>query len=107
MNLNELYFEYIVLTKIIGEPTFNKLHEMFRQFKENTAAVLCTLGGRSNGYLGMIVSAAQYNTVATGAPFVPPPMPGVLVIDPAYTQYQIAMANTKYKADLREDQPYI
>ena len=86
INLNELYFEYKVLTKIIGEPTFDKLHEMFRQLKANMAAVPCTLGGGENGYLGMNVSSAQYNTVAPGAPFVPPPMPGALVIDPAYMQ---------------------
>ena len=91
-----MYFEYKVLTKIIGEPTFNKLHKIFRQLRENTAAGPCTLGGGANGYLGMLVSAAQYNTVATSAPFVPPPMPGHLVIDTAYTQYQIATARTQY-----------
>ena len=93
--------------KITGEPNFDKWQKNFQKLKANTVAVLCTIGGGANGYLGIIVSAAQYNTVATGAPFVPPPMPGALVIDPAYTQYQIAMAKTKYKADLREDQPCI
>ena len=102
INLNELYFDYKVLTKIIGESTFDKLHGMFWQLKANTAAVLCTLGGGSNRYLWMLVSAAEYNTVALDAPFVPPPMPGALVIDPVYTQYQIAMAKTKYEAALRE-----
>ena len=105
--LNELYFEYKVITKITGEPTFEKLYEMFRQLKANMAAVPCTLVGGANGYLGMLVSAEQYNTVAPGAPFVPPHMPGHLVIDPAYTQYQIAMAKTQYKAALSEHQTYI
>ena len=100
INLNELYFEYKVLTKIIGQPTFDKLHKMFQQLQANTAAVPCTMGGGSNGYLVMLVCAAQYNTVAPGAPFMPPPRPGALVIDPAYTQYQIAMAKTQYKAAL-------
>ena len=85
INLNELYFKYKILKKITGEPTFDKLHEMFRQFKSNTAEVPCTLDGGANRYLGMLVSAVQYNTVAHGEPFVPPPMPGHLVIDPAYT----------------------
>ena len=80
---------------------------MFRQLKANTEAVPFTLGGGANGYLGMLVIAAQYNTVTPGAPFVPPPMSGVLVIDPAYTQYQIAMAKTQYEAALREHQTYI
>ena len=89
INFNKLYFKYKVLAKIIGEPTFNKLHEMFRHLKANTVAVPCTLGGEANGYLVMLVSAAQYNTVVPGAPFVSSPMPSALVIDPAYTQYQI------------------
>ena len=49
-------------------------------------------------------SAAQYNIVAPGAPFVPPPMPGHLVIDPEYTQYQIVMAKKQYEAALPEHQ---
>ena len=102
INLNELYFEYKVLMKIIGEPTFNKFHEFFRQLKANTAEVPCTLGGGADGNLRMLVSAVQYNTVASGASFVPSPMPGALVINLAYTQYQIAMAKTQYEAALRE-----
>ena len=106
-NLNELYFEYKVLTKIIGEPTFDKLHKMFQQLQANTAAVPCTLGGVANGSLGMLVSTAQYNTVTPGAPFVPPHMPCALVIDPAYTQYQITMSKTQYGAALRDHKKYI
>ena len=71
------------------------------------AAVPCTLGVGENGYLGMLLSAAQFNTVAPGTLFVPPPMPGALVIDPAYTQYQIAMSKTQYEAALRDHKKYI
>ena len=107
INLNELYFEYKVLTKIIGEPTFDKLHVLFRELKANTAAVPCTLAGGANGYLGMLVSAAQYQTVAPGTPFTPPPQPGPLVIDPTDTQYQIMIAKTQYETALREHQTYV
>ena len=94
INLNELYFEYKVLKKIIGEPTFTHLYELFRELKENTAAVPCTLGGGSNGYLGMLVSAAQYEIVAPGTLFIAPVIPTALAIDPAGTQYQIDIAKT-------------
>ena len=107
INLNELYFEYKVLTKIIGEPTFDKLHVLFRELKANTAAVPCTLAGGANGYLGMLVSAAQYQTVAPGTPFAAPPQPGPLVIDPTDTQYQIMIAKTQYETALREHQTYV
>ena len=107
INLNELYFEYKVLTKIIGEPTFDKLHVLFRELKSNTAAVPCTLAGGANGYLGMLVSAAQYETVAPGTPFIPPPQPGPLIIDPTDTQYQIMIAKTQHETALREHQTYV
>ena len=107
INLNELYFEYKVLTKIIVEPTFNKLHEMFYQLKSNTAAIPCTLGGGINKYLGMLISAARYATVAPTTPFVPPPMPGALVIDSNMTQYQIAITKNQNNIALHEHQTYV
>ena len=82
------------------------MYEKFQQIKSNTAAVPCTLGGEAKGYLGILVSATMYNIVAPEAPFVPPPMPGALVIDPAYTQYQIAISKNQYKTDLREHHIY-
>ena len=107
IDLNVLYFKYKVLTKITGKPTFAKLHVLFRKLKSNTAAVPCTLAGGANGYLGMLVSAAQYQTVAPGTPFVPPPQPGALIIDPNDTQYQIMIAKTQYETALREHQTYV
>ena len=61
INLNELYFEYKVLTEITGEPTFDELHKMFQQLKANMAAVPCTLGGGANGYLAR--NAHKYRVV--------------------------------------------
>ena len=63
INLKELYFEYKVLTKIIGKPDFEKLHVLFRELKANTAVVPCSLGGGASGYLGMLVTATQYATI--------------------------------------------
>mgnify|MGYP000515067367 CR=1 FL=1 len=60
INLNELYYEYKVLTKIVGKPSFNKLVVLFQELKANPAAVPCTLAGGANGYFGMLVSTAQY-----------------------------------------------
>ena len=107
INLNDLYYEYKVLTKIHGEPTFDGLHAMFRELKANSAAVPCTLGGGANGYLGMMVDAAKYETVAPGTPFVPPVAPGRLIIVPTDTQYQIMIAKTQYETALREHQTYV
>ena len=108
INLKDLYFEYIVLTKIIGEPDFEKLHVLFRELKSNTAAVPCTLGGDgTNGYLVMLSSATQYATIAPTTPFAPPIMPPDLVINPVATQYQIAISKSQYDTAFCEYQMYI
>ena len=46
------------------------------------------MGGGANRYLGIIVSAAKYNIVTPGAPFVSPPMPGELVMTHFHQAYQ-------------------
>ena len=107
INLNKFYFDYKVLTRIIGKPNFIHLHELFRELKANTAAVPFTLRGGTNGYLGILVSATQYEIVAPETPFTAPFMPTTLLIDPVGTQYQIDIANTQYNTDLREYQTYI
>ena len=107
INLRELYFEYKVLMKIIGEPDFEKLHLLFCKLKDNAAAVQCTLGGGSNGYLGMLVTNVQYTTISPTEAFTPPLMPTALVLDPGFTQYQIALSKSLYDTALREYQTYM
>ena len=107
INLNDLYFEYKVLPRVVGEPTLKVLHEILKQLKANTSTVPCMLGGGSNGYLGTLVSTAKYDTIAPGTLFVPPTMPGALTILLTDTQYQIAIDKTQYETALREHQTYI
>ena len=107
INLNDLYFENKELTKIVGEPNFDKVHILLRVLKANTAAGTCTLAGGANGYLGILVSAARYQIVAPGTLFVPPNTPGPLLINPGDTQYQIMIAKTQFETALREHQTYI
>ena len=107
ISLNNLYFEYKLLTKIVGEPNFDKLHVLFRELKADTVAVPCTLAKGSKGYLGMMVTAANYAKVVPGTTFVPPNVPGPLFIMEGNTQYQIMMAKTVYETALREQHTYI
>ena len=102
ISLNNLYFEYKLLTKIVGEPNFDKLHVLFRELKADTVAVPCTLAKGSKGYLGMMVTAAQYATVEPGTLFVPSNVPGPLVIMEVNTQYQIMMTKAVYDTVLRK-----
>ena len=85
INLNELYYDYKVLTKIVGEPNFDKLIVLFQELKANTAAVQCTLASGATGYLGIIASAALYDTIAPGTLFVPAIALIALAINPGNT----------------------
>ena len=58
---------------------------LFQELKANTVAIPYTLAGGASGYLGMIVSKVQYQTVVPGTPSVPPVAPVVLAINPGDT----------------------
>ena len=85
INLNNLYYERKVLTKIYGEPNLDRLHVLFRKLTAHTVVVPCTLGRGANGYSGMLVSVPHYETVAPGTPFVPSGAPCRLLINPGDT----------------------
>ena len=78
---------YKVLAEIINKPIFDKLNTMFQELRANATAVLCTLGGDANKYLGIIVCVAQCDILSPTTPLVSPPMPGAL----AKTQYETAL----------------
>jgi hypothetical protein len=79
------------IPKIQGAPDFSSLSELKQLLGANAAEKDTTLGGSANGYLGLILTAAQYNTIAPGTPFVTPIFPGNQPIIPAgATAAQIA-----------------
>ena len=80
---------------------------MLKQLKANKTSVPCTVGGGTNGYLAMLISATMYTTVAPGIPFVPPLMLAALVIWATDIQYQIVIVKTQYDRAMSEHQTYI
>ena len=82
-NYRETTFEYADLTPIRGEPTYDSLTILLNQLKANARSVRTSLGGGQHGYLGLLMSPAQYATIAPHTPFIYPTHPGQLNI-PAY-----------------------
>ena len=70
---------------------------MLLQLKENVVSVPCTLGGGAHGFIGIILSAPTYATLAPNTPFVNPTHPGALAYVPGATQYEIAAAKTLHE----------
>jgi hypothetical protein len=94
--------------KIIGQPTYNTLTNLRDALKQNAAAVPSNRGGGAHGYLGLVMSALMYDTVAPGQPFTivnyPGPQPVIPV--PPGTTAQISKAVRQHSEDLREWREY-
>jgi hypothetical protein len=93
--------------KIIGQPTYDTLTHLRDELKQNAAAVPSNRGGGAHGYLGIVMSASMYDTVAPGQPFTivnyPGPQPD---LTNATTQAQISEAVRQHSEDLREWREY-
>jgi hypothetical protein len=51
------------LTKIHGRPTYDSLNELRNELKSNASSIPTSRGGGGHGYLGLILSADDYNTL--------------------------------------------
>jgi hypothetical protein len=79
------------IPKIQGAPDFSSLSELKQLLGSKPAEKDTTLGHRANGYLGLILTVAEYNTIAPGTPFITPIFPDNQPIIPAgATAAQIA-----------------
>jgi hypothetical protein len=90
--------------KIMGEPNYKTIRALQDTLEENASSIECGLGGGANGYLGVLLTAAEYATIPGTFPFqapvnprhTAPPVAGAAaaianqarVFDEAYHQYQ-------------------
>jgi hypothetical protein len=68
------------VTKVNGQPTCNNLDLLNKELTAIATSIPTVLGGGLNGHAGMLLSNADYATIAPGTPFVPPANPGVYPI---------------------------
>ena len=73
------YFQYKTPTPIQGAPTNKTLKRLKQELRANTSSVKSDLGGGDHGYLGLVLTNAEYATI-TATPFVPPTYPATLKI---------------------------
>ena len=92
-----LYFKYKNPNGINGEPTYKSLKRLKTELRANASSVDTDLGGGDHGYLGLVLSDAEYARISpTPAAFVAPNFPGALVIDPAFTAMQAVQARESH-----------
>ena len=77
VNYRETFFPKPDLTRILGIPTYENLHQMQLELKTNALSVHSNLGGATHGHLGLLMTEAQYALVSDIA-YERPEHPGVL-----------------------------
>ena len=90
-------FEYTVLTKIHDVPTYSSLKMIKDEIKANASSVQSDLGGGRHGYLGLVLTPAEYAAVSN-IPFVRPINPLPLVIPAGTANYE----STRLREDHKE-----
>ena len=71
------YFKYKTPTPIQGAPTNKTLKRQKQELRANASSVESDLGIWDHGYLGLVLTDAEYATVMA-TPFVPPTYPATL-----------------------------
>jgi hypothetical protein len=99
INYRENYFQHPSLTKISGDPTYTSLAKLEKECKANGKSVRSTLGGGSQGHLGLVSSAIAYDRVSPGVPFIRPTLPVLPDLSTA-TAHQIAIAKQLHDDNL-------
>jgi hypothetical protein len=101
MNIRESYFQHTVLTKTVGDPTYQSLVKLEMECKANGKSMPSTLGGGDQGYLGLIVNATVYARISPNDPFIRPTLP--ILPDPTgATGAVVAAQRTSFEAALHE-----
>ena len=60
INYRETLFEGANLTTIRGKPTFETLHKLPKQIKDNSESVHSNLGGGAHDHISLVLTYAQY-----------------------------------------------
>ena len=63
-NYRETHFAYPDLSRVIGCPTYDTLHNLKNEIKANALSVHSNLGGSQHGNLGLVISSAAYASVS-------------------------------------------
>jgi hypothetical protein len=87
-------FPYPSLTTVEGKPTAATLLLPRKEIYANARSIHCDLGGGADGYLGIVIPAAQY-TLRTLKVFTAPVHPGAMPVYASGTTGPVITANDR------------
>ena len=92
------YFKYKTPTPIHGTPSNKTLKRLKTELRANASSVECDLGGGDHGYLGLVLTDADYARILpTPTPFLPPNFPQALVVPLGTDAVQALTLREAYK----------
>jgi hypothetical protein len=94
------FFEFPVLDKIHGEPTFPTLTVLKKQLKANSQSVTSDLGGGQFGHLGLVLTDVEYAFISN-VPYIRPAHPGTLAIPANTAQHEAIRLAAEHKEAIR------
>ena len=94
------YFKYKTPTPIQGAPTNKTLKRLKQELRANASSVESDLGGGDHGYLGLVLTDAEYETISN-TPFTAPNYPNALTIPTGTDQVEALNLREKYKEERR------
>ena len=74
------YFKCKTPTAMRGEPTNKVLKRLQTELQANASSIETDLGGGNHGYLALVLTDAEHNSIPNTQPFVAPTCPPLLVI---------------------------
>jgi hypothetical protein len=93
----DTYFQHKLLTKVVGQPTYESLQNLSTEIKANASSVPSTIGGGLYGHLGLILSDLRYATLADTVPWVTPTNPAPFMPPAGATGPQIEAAKDVWR----------
>ena len=94
------YFKYKTPTPIQGTPTNKTLKRLKQELRANASSVESDLGGGDHGYLGLVLTGAEYASISN-TPFDAPRYPAALTIPQGTDQVQALNLREQHKEDKR------
>ena len=95
------YFEYHVLIKTHGRPTYDKIKTLHNELKANSQTVPSDLGGGAYGHLGLVVHPVKYAFISN-VPYLKPNTPVRPQNVAGLAQHQITAQRDLYLEQLWE-----
>ena len=94
-----------VVTEVRGQPTNQDIDRLEEELIAVASSIPTMLGGGNNGHAGMLLSAADYDALAPGTPFVNPVNPGIYPNN--VTNANRARLEAEHKEEAKQFQTFI